>query len=287
VSSISVLVAMLMALAGSRNDTQSELIESLRLSKYLSFDPKSSEHDRTLSSLHDSVAELLRLISIENSVSQGKVQLANRLVLNQQLVEDAFLATIQSAYKADIDYARANESLTNLIDRTNKWSSDLTSGKIDKILGDDFKCASLALINIIYLNQEWKIQFDEKLTTKEKFHVDPERFVQVDMMKLTGKSLAYIYSSKLGAHLISVPYTEGKFNFNIVLPANEEDFLLHDSQESVLNTLSYDLLKEELNNQEHQRVDLQLPRFSIKKTMQVILNQNILNLYKKITYLVC
>ncbi len=262
-----------MALAGSRHDTQSELIDSLRIAKYLHSHPKWSNKDPTdaLNALHDSVSELLSTVLSENS--KGELSIGNRLVLNQQRVEDAFRATIQSVYKAEIDYVSSNESLTDLIDRTNKWSSESTYGKIDKILGDDFKSVSLALINIIYFNQEWKIEFDERLTTKEKFHVDRERFVQVDMMRLNGWSLAYIFSSKLAAHLISLPYAEDKFDFNIVLPANEEDFLLHDNQESLLNQLNYELVKEELKNQEHQRVDLQLPRFSIKKTMQVSRNR--------------
>jgi serine protease inhibitor len=269
---------MLMALGGARHDTELELIKSLRLEKHLNNQNSNwNENEKrtaALRSLHESVRQLLQLITMNNNnsaVEPGVIVLANRLVLNEQTVEPAFLHTIQTTYKAEVDSVGANESLASLIDRTNKWSNETTNGKIDKILADEFRLASLALINIIYFNKEWKIQFDEKLTAKEKFYLtaDRQRFTQVDMMKLSGKSLAYVYSSKLAAHLVSLPYNDDKFVFNIVLPSNENDFLLNEQHDSVLNQLNYVLLKEELDKQEHEKVDLEIPKFSIKKTMKV------------------
>ena len=266
---------MLMTLAGARHETKLELINSLRVKNFLLIGTSNVSDHTTLTSLHETVNDLKRLILSDDNKDlksfTNKFLIANKLVLNhQQSVEDSFRQVIESTYESEIDSV-GKGSLKSLIDRTNQWASDLTNKKIQKILDDDFRLAALALINLVYFNYEWKKQFDETLTQPEKFYTSKDRktFTKVDMMKLKGQNLMYTYSQELNAHFISLSYKRDKYHLNIVLPADEQDFLLVEDSQSLINRISHAGLKAELKNQEMQKVDLKIPKFSIKKTIHV------------------
>ena len=268
ISSFSVLIAMLMTLAGARNDTRNELIDSLKLRNFIS--KYNLNEQESLTPLHESIRQLVEKITGKKD-ENNTILVANKLVINNQHIDDSFSEIIRSYYDSQIARIDSAESLKSTIDETNKWARDLTNGKIDNLLDESFKSTSLALINLIYFNYEWKAQFDESKTTKEKFYLDQnhEKFVLLDTMKIANKFFPYVYAESLKAHIVSLPYKNESFLFNIVLPANEEDILVDEDELSLINQLKYETLKEEMKRQEPHKVDIQLPKFSIKKQIQL------------------
>lgn len=255
-----------MALAGSKGDTRDEMIKSLKMENFLAKNLNTSL-DQNLILFHESIKALINsLIDIENNPEDktNKFILANKIILNNQKVESLFLSLIESSYNAKVD--------TSLnVAETNKWISDLTNNKISNILDDSFKAASLILINAVYFNYEWLHEFDHTKTTKQDFHLSKDGLlkVKVNKMEMYQKKFGYFFSIKLNSHLLSLPYKKEKFMFNILFPNDENDFLLVGEQNSLVNKLNYNLLKEELKQQSLEKINLNMPKFSIKKKIEV------------------
>ena len=72
--------------------------------------------------------------------------------------EDAFIKSAEM-YKSTID------KLISAV-QVNKWCSENTHKKIDKII-DDISSVLMILINEIYFKGTWKKKFNEKLTIKK------------------------------------------------------------------------------------------------------------------------
>lgn len=238
--------------------------------KLETFLAKSASND--LASFHETIQKLIEIIGAQDNNDSNKLILANKIILNNQKVLDSYKNIIDTNFKASIDVISTDESFKQVIAQTNEWISELTNKKIDKILDDDFKSASLALINAIYFNYEWLHTFESNRTLKESFYLDSSRnnFIQVEMMRLNGKSFPYLYSDALKAQILSLPYKNERFSFNVVLPNEENDFLLKDDQTSLINRLDFNLIKPELSKLAILPVNIRVPKFVIKNKMQVV-----------------
>lgn len=217
----------------------------------------------------------------------NRIRLANRVILNSIEPNANYTDLIRSVYEADvvaIDPTSSSPSSSSSFDKvaadTNRWVSDLTNGKIDSIVdADSLRQTSIALVNAIYFKQTWQFEFDERDTRVEEFRaVDEhgsggERKVYVNMMHLEKKSLLYGVSETLGAHMLAVPYKNDKFVFNVVLPVDELDLLSTRDERSLINRLwssSFaSLAKEMKTKMSLEKVNLAMPRFVIKKKMNV------------------
>jgi serpin B len=74
----------------------------------------------------------------------------------------------------------------------------------------------LVLVNAIYFKGLWKHRFDEKLTSREMFHVSQGKQVQVDMMKIT-EIFWYGEIQELEARAISLPYKVPTHSLNPII----------------------------------------------------------------------
>jgi serine protease inhibitor len=268
-SSFSILTALLMTMSGARNETEAEILKATKLNKSIS---SGIEKNNELIALHLYMKQLTTQLTSSEGNSAGEANrliIGNKIILNNQNVKDEFRNLVISNYNAKIDLIKSREDLTSVIASTNKWISDLTNNKIEKILDDDFKTASIGIINGIYFNYEWLYEFDPKLTQKEKFFIGPGTYISVDMMRLSKKSLPYYFSETLNAHLISLPYKNEKFFFNILYPADSNDFLLRSEQDSLINRIRYDILIEEFKRISSTPIELIIPKFIIKNELKV------------------
>ena len=209
-------------------------------------------------------------IAVRNDYGINKLTIANKMILNNQYAEETFLNIVKNIYQAKLDSIDGiNANILSVIDETNKWISELTNHKIKTILGKYFECASIALINVIYFNYEWMHRFDKNLTMEQPFFKSRENKISVEMMMLSSTNLPYYFSKKLNAHILTLPYQQEKFEFTVIFPDEEKNFLLKDDDSSLVNKLNYQLLNEELKNRVYKKVDLQIPKFKIENELEV------------------
>lgn len=270
-SNISVFIALLMTMAGTRDETRNEFLKTLKLNGYKT---DSKNQEQTLVKLHESIRSLSKLL-ITNETS-NQVIIANKMIVNKLKIKNSFENLVKTVYESSIDSVYSSESFESVVRETNKWISELTNNKISSILDESFKTVALTLINAIYFNCEWLYEFDQTKTQKRAFHSSINSEKQIEMMELSNKKFLYHYSESLKAHLLSVPYKNEKYFFDIILPTNDQDFLEISDKNSLINRLDYQTLKEEINNQVYETINLSMPKFIIKK--KINLNEILKNL---------
>jgi serpin B len=136
---------------------------------------------------------------------------------------DRFIETNREYYKARITTLDFNSpDAPNTI---NRWVSDATRGKIDKIVDQIPPEIVLHLINAIYFKGTWTIEFDPSRTRDQDFHPSRGAKTTVPMMSHSG---SYRYYSEDGFQAIRLPYGAGDLAMYVFLPdetAGLADFL--------------------------------------------------------------
>ncbi|MDG1333815.1 MAG: serpin family protein [Crocinitomicaceae bacterium] len=135
--------------------------------------------------------------------------------------------------------------------KINKWIEESTNGMIKKMLKPaDVEDIKMALVNAIYLKQDWKKTFDEKLTKKMDFKNLDGAKLKVDMMHTQTN---YRAVDGRNEKVIEIPYKDDKTSMVIILPNKMKNYKLDDKV--------YTKLKNSLVNQE---VILDLPKFTFE-----------------------
>ena len=251
-----------MSLTGARNQTKQEIINTVKIEPLLHLISKDE-----LVNLNDLVKNVLQEVISKKQNAQNKLIVANKVIVDNLQMSTLFEKTLEDVYGAKVD-----RFAPSLVEETNKWISDLTNHKIEKILDTDFfkSDSCIALINAVYFKYDWMYPFDERFTKREEFKTaNARRPLQVDMMQLMGKQLPYLYSESLKAHVFSLPYANEDFSLNIVLPDDANDLLIKTDSSSLIHKLSYQSLKNELRNKQMTQFNLFMPKFKISKKIQV------------------
>jgi serine protease inhibitor len=257
-----------MVMSGSKGDTFTEINKALKINTN-----KDLNVDESMKHLIDSIVS-----STDDKQIINSLKIANKMIINDAKIQKKFSDIIKFIYKANVDQVESGdgkeeESIGKVIANTNKWVAELTNGKITNILDEDFRTASMALINVIYFNYEWKHEFDSNLTRPSgDFYSKPKVKSHFPMMNLKKTSLPYHFSDQINAHIFSLLYKDETFKFNIIFPSNEDDFLIKSDETSVINKINYTILKDTLANINYQKMNICMPKFVLKKKMKVIYN---------------
>lgn len=271
ISSVSVFIALMIALAGSRDETKNEILKALRIQNIY-------EDEKTLN-FHQKINSLTKLI-VSNE-SSNNLLIANRMIINNLNLKNSFETIIKTSYESEIDKVSTEKSLETIIIETNKWISQLTDNKITAILDESFKSVALTILNAIYFKCEWLNPFDSRKTQIMDFHMTKTSKQSLEMMQLSNKKLLYYFSQNLEYHLLSLPYNQEKYYFNIILPS-EDDFLISKNQQSLINHLDYNQIKTDMQNLSPTLIDLFMPKFVSKKKInlnQILKNMGITNAF--------
>jgi len=122
--------------------------------------------------------------------------------------------------------ARVSEldfSKSSALSTINEWVSSKTHGKIDEIIDHIDPSTMMILINAIYFNCLWEVEFDPEDTYDSPFYKeDGTKYGVVDMMKLES-TFRVAYSENFRA--IELPYKNKKFSMYLFLP--DEDFTVN------------------------------------------------------------
>jgi serpin B len=129
-------------------------------------------------------------------------------------VEQEFIDLNTNYYDAEvheIDFRTAEA-----VNTINDWVSDKTHGKIDEIIDAIDPAMMMILINAIYFNCVWEVEFDPKDTQDAPFYrEDGDIFGNVEMMQLKS-TFDVAFTEEFSA--IELPYKNGKFSMYLFLP---------------------------------------------------------------------
>ena len=212
-SPFSVSQALAMTLAGARNETERQMMNTLH-------------YELPQDRLHPSFNALdLELASRGKGLEGEENQLFQLNIANaiwgQQGYEflPTFLDVLAEHYGAGLrplDFAGAHEESRVKI---NDWVSSETQGRIIDFLppGKVHSLTRLVLTNAIYLNASWMLPFDKHLTQERPFNLAGGGRVNVPMMTETLKN-SYGYAKGNGYQAVSVPYSLGDISMTILLP---------------------------------------------------------------------
>ncbi|MBI5881537.1 MAG: serpin family protein [Elusimicrobia bacterium] len=141
-------------------------------------------------------------------------------------------------------------------DAINRWVSQKTQGRIERLLEKLESSTRLVLTNAVYFKGRWSCPFDKSSTSDQKFHVRPDKAVLTPFM-FRQDDLDYHEGDDFRA--LSIPY-DGPLSMVVLLP--KEPFGLANMEKS----LSADKLDRALTQLKTREVKLYLPKFRVESS---------------------
>ena len=115
-------------------------------------------------------------------------------------------------------------SLPNAADILNQWCSDNTNGLINNMFSPPISAnVVMYLINALYFKSIWadSLAFDPAETRQMNFYKTPSQPIMVKMMRQKND---FKYYSDENLQLLTIPYGNGAFTMNFVLPKENKTF---------------------------------------------------------------
>ncbi len=202
ISPLSIVLAAGMLLNGAEGETYEQIQEMLGLD---------GMDQQEINEAGQSLIELLA--GFDNKVV---FNIANSVwYRNTFEVETDFLQANQYYFDALVQKVDFNDPAT--VDLINEWVEDKTEGLINEIVQDIDPLVMMFLINAIYFNGEWTLQFDPDLTDKKPFFLSDGTESEVDMMRLEdAENLEYATGENWQA--VNLYYGDAGFAMTLVLP---------------------------------------------------------------------
>ncbi len=233
-----------MALGMTRNGAAGSTLEAM--TSTLGFDGLTDQE------INDSYKYIVETFSsLDPTV---KLSIANSIwYRNTFSVLQEFLDTNKNYFDASVTPLDFNDP--SAVKTINDWVSDNTNQLIPKIIDQISGDAIMYLINAVYFKGQWRYQFEKEKTEARPFHLTDGSQVETESM-LQHATLQYSKGSCFQA--VELPYNQGNYNMNILLP---------DEGKSLTDVISL-LTQENWDSWKAGYVDtdvqLQLPRFSFK-----------------------
>lgn len=237
VSPLSISLALSMTLNGAEGTTKTDMINALGLSG-LSVDEINQVY-------------LDLVTALKKADPNVVMNIANSIWIRKDFsVLDPFIATNQKYYDARVERLDFNSAALSTI---NGWVNEKTNAKIPKILDEISDEEIMFLINAIYFNGKWQVQFEKSKTQDGSFTLGTGASVNVPLMKLKEK---FGYSKQTGYEALKMPYGRGKFGMMVLLPdvGKTPDQIMNQMNPSTWETLKTSLTATT-------KVDVWLPRF--------------------------
>ncbi len=143
-----------------------------------------------------------------------KMQIANSIwYCNTFSVEQPFVLTNQQYFDASVyplDFSKPSAVQT-----INNWVNEKTNKLIPEIIDQIPAEAVMYLVNAVYFKGQWRYQFDKDKTLQKPFYLAGGTELQVPAM-IQHETLSYYKGS--GFEAIELPYNQGNFNMDVILP---------------------------------------------------------------------
>ncbi|SEJ69873.1 serpin B [Dyadobacter sp. SG02] len=202
VSPLSLHMALGMLLNGAEKETADEIQKALKMDAV------------ALADLNAAYKTLINDLPVADSkVSLG---LANSVwYRNGFSVEDDFQSVLKNSFESEVTGLPFDDAAK---DRINKWASDKTNGKIQKVLDNIQPQHVMFLLNALYFKGDWQTRFDAKKTQDTPFRLENGQSKNVKMM-FAGSDFKVGAGSNYDA--VRLPYANGQFNMTLIIPKGQ------------------------------------------------------------------
>lgn len=237
VSPLSISLALSMTLNGADGSTKTDMINALGL------------NDLSVEEINQVYLDLIT--ALKKADPNVVMNVANSIWIRKNFpVLEPFIATNQKYYDARVESLDFNASALNTI---NGWVNEKTNTKIPKILDEISADEIMFLINAIYFNGKWQVQFEKSQTQNGSFTLATGGNVNVPLMKIKE---TFGYSEQAGYEALKMPYGRGKFGMVVLLPdvGKTPDQIMEQMNPSTWKTLKTSL-------ESSVKVDVWMPRF--------------------------
>ena len=242
ISPASVSIALGMAYNGAETTTRDAFEELLNY------------EGLTREEVNEITRELIHVLV--TNVKGNLLEIANSLWYDKGFpVEPEFISLNSTYYDAEVrelDFGSADA-----VKAINDWVSSKTHGKIDEIIDAIDPATMMILINAIYFNCVWDVEFDPDDTGRRNFYrEDGSRWGYVDMMHINS---TFNVSFQDGYTAVELPYKNGKFSMYLFLPeeGNSVDALIEEVDGATWNSW----LK---GFSEREKFNVSMPRFQFE-----------------------
>lgn len=237
ISPLSVAIALAMTYNGAEGETREAMAKTMGID------------EMSLEDVNDANAALRR--SLSRIGPNVELTIANSLWAREGAdFNTDFLERNRQFYEAEITSLDFDDPAAPAI--INQWVTENTQGKIDKIIDEINPMTVMFLINAIYFNGKWTVEFDEANTQDRPFHLLGGSEKQHPMMSQSGE---YQYMENDEFQAVSLPYGEGQVSMYIFLPHTGS------SLTEFLGTLNASNWEEWLMRFQSREGDIVLPRF--------------------------
>ena len=245
-SPFSVTVGLLMTLLGARNDTRSEILNTLKVDA--SLENPSLWYKGALQFMHKEAEQFRFDLTTANSLWSN-----NNMTLLESYMEHFENYFGDTIFNVDF-------SSPSTIEHINEWVRENTNGKITDIINSLNSEAGMALINTIYFNCRWDQEFDEDDTEDLPFHLTSQETITVPTMTQT----MHCYRGEgPGFQMIGLLYKGRRYGLLIILPT-EIDGLLE-----LEKKITVEDINKAFYNMEQYKTILYLPRFDFSNTFEL------------------
>ncbi|XP_076750870.1 uncharacterized protein LOC143423419 [Xylocopa sonorina] len=251
-SAASVKIALTMLMEAANGHTKSEIVSVLRLPE------NESRRDELIQRT---------LISLKRKRNGTEIDLASRLWIQKNLrVSDSYKNILRTRYEADVENINFNkvEDAALLI---NEWARRVTRNTSSASLSNELQPDTrLVLTSVIYFKGKWLKSFDKANTKLECFY-RPDGTCRNTYFMKHESSYRYAYISSIEAHVLEIPYSDGRTSMLTLMPSSRE-------KDPELRILSEDLttvsVSTILENLKERDVTIHLPKFNIENNLNLI-----------------
>lgn len=145
-----------------------------------------------------------------------RASIANSLWVDPEgQISETFIGRCIGSYGAEVFQGELSSS--GIVHDVNRWVSKQTKGLIPELVQQPFPEDTAALlINALYLNNTWELEFDPHSTHPRKFTHSGGQVEQMDFLHHSFTDLLYLQGE--GAQGVVLPYDDGQLAFVAILP---------------------------------------------------------------------
>ncbi|XP_023146531.2 alpha-1-antitrypsin homolog [Amphiprion ocellaris] len=192
---------------------------------------------------------------LEKSVTNEDTNAGTAVFVDNRFkAEPDFLEVLKQSYFAEgfnVDFTKTTDSANTI----NKYVSDKTNGKIEKLVESLDPNTVMYLISYIYFKGKWENPFDAELTKEDIFNVNENTKVPVQMMNMEDSFDIY-YDQAINTSVLHLPFN-GSYSMLLVLP---------DDMTVLENVICPAHVTKWLKWMKSRRYDIFVPKFSIKSS---------------------
>ena len=220
---------------------------------------------QTKTELYDALDGMLYKAEDLGSNDTVVVKSANAVWIDDDFSpRNRYVSLLERDFDAFLDVESFADPAT--VHAINNWCSEHTNGKITGILDRLDPGNVMVLVNALYFNAPWEIEFDPKQTVTQMFN-GQTKDSEVEMMNRKGY---YMYADYHGFQMIRLPYEGLEYAMYVVLPPEGADV------DKLLTRMDASAYQAALDMLSQREVRFQMPKFKVEASM--LLNKSLQNM---------